>query len=98
MTALIDLRSSLEPAAQVLCSELDGEALLLDQQSGTYYGLDEVGARIWALLGEEPRLEAVFERLLEEYQVEPEALRGDLLAFVRDLAGRGLLRLRSPEG
>lgn len=71
--------------------EIDGEAVLLELDSGRYYGLDEVGTRMWHALARHRRVEAAAEELLDEYEVAAERLRSDLLAFVEQLADQGLL-------
>ncbi len=40
------------PKPNVLVRELGGEAVLLDIETGRYFGLNATGVRIWALLGE----------------------------------------------
>src|SRR5438874_308601 len=51
-TQALTLDSRVVPADELLSSELDGEAVILDLTSGVYFGLNGVGARIWELLGE----------------------------------------------
>ena len=65
---------------------------MLDIDSGFYFGLDEVGTRVWTLLGQlgDPRL--VCEALRVEYDVDHERLAADVEAFVATLAERGLIR------
>jgi hypothetical protein len=75
---------------QVSC-DLSGESIILDLDSGIYYGLNEVGARVWALVQEPVALRAVLEALLEEYDVDPGRCAADLLNLARELAERGLL-------
>ncbi len=36
----------------VVFRDLDGEAVILDLVSGTYFGLNEVGTRVWRLVDE----------------------------------------------
>ncbi|MBW2734524.1 MAG: PqqD family protein [Deltaproteobacteria bacterium] len=79
----------------VLTRELDGELVILDLHSESYLGLDAVGTRIWQLLASTDSIEAVFEQLLEEYEVEAETLRADLVELLEDLCGRGLVVLDS---
>ncbi len=45
---------------QVLCRDLGAEAVVLDLESGIYYGLDEVGLRMWKLLQEHGDVRAVY--------------------------------------
>lgn len=78
---------------QISC-ELDGEAAILNLKSGVYYGLDEVGARVWSLLQEPKAIREVLEVLLEEYEVEAERCIDDLLALLGSLADEGLVEVR----
>ncbi len=77
---------------RVVVAELDNESVLLDVSSGLYYGLDEVGSRIWTLLNEALDVETIVSRLADEYEAAPDELRRDVVAFVDALAARGLVR------
>jgi hypothetical protein len=77
----------------VLFHEVGGEAVILNLESGKYFGLDEVGTRMWVLLSEHGAIEPVVSALLEEYEVEEEQLRADLSKLIDDLASHGLLQL-----
>lgn len=77
----------------VLVRELDGESVLLNLNSESYFGLDAVGTRMWAALTASASIEAAYEKLLEEYEVEPEHLRADLATFIERLADAGLIEV-----
>jgi hypothetical protein len=77
----------------VLVRELQGESVLLDLDSECYFGLDEVGTRMWNALATTPSTADACDALLAEYDVAPEQLRADLEAFVAKLAAKGLLRV-----
>lgn len=81
-----------EANPHVLFRELSGEAVLLNLESGVYYGLDPVGTRVWALVTRQQPLAAVLATLLEEYEVSPDVLAEDIGALVADLCAKGLLR------
>jgi hypothetical protein len=81
---------------RVVAAEVDDEAVLLDVRSGQYYGLDEVGSRIWTLLTESHDLDAIVCRLADEYDAAPAVLRSDVSAFVDALVTRGLIRSAQP--
>lgn len=66
---------------------------ILDLKAGVYYGLDEVGARIWNLLQEPKIVSEIRHTLLEEYDVEPERCERDLLALLQRLADEGLVEV-----
>jgi hypothetical protein len=93
MTTALTPDTRVEIAAQILSTEVEAEAVLLNAESGRYYGLNEVGARVWALLQGERRLGTVHRRLLDEYEVAPERLWEDLVELVRELHAEGMVRI-----
>jgi hypothetical protein len=76
---------------EVIFRELDGEAVVLNLDTGIYFGLDAVGTRIWRLIEERKPLKAVLDTLIDEYEAPPDRLQRDLLAFVERLDNKGLL-------
>jgi hypothetical protein len=76
---------------QVMARQVGHETVILDLASGTYFGLDPVGAHIWQLLGEGKTLAEICEMMLEEYEVEREQLETDVLRLTGELLERGLV-------
>jgi hypothetical protein len=77
--------------ADVLFRQLDQEAVILNLDSGLYFGLDAVGTDMWRALTTSDSIQAAYEKLLDEYDVAPDALRGDLEELIEKLAADGLL-------
>ena len=77
----------------VLFQEVSGEMVLLDLSSESYFGLDEIGARIWQLLHEGTNMGEVLDTLLQEYEVERQVLEADLGKLLGKLADAGLISL-----
>jgi len=77
--------------AEVISTQVEGEAVLLNLLTGQYYSLDEVGTRIWVLLAQHGQVEPVVQALMEEYDVAEDELRRDLLELADKLAAQGLL-------
>ena len=75
----------------VLVRELAGEAVLLNLDSETYFGLDAVGLRMWTLLSSAPSLDAAVAALRDEFDAPAEQLRHDLEALRDELLAHGLL-------
>jgi len=90
---MTDLTTRITVPESVLFRDLDGEAVLLETGTGRYYGLNEVGTRMWALLHLHGEIGAVCRALLAEYEVPEDRLREDLERFVETLAARGLVRM-----
>ena len=90
------LRDSIVKVAneQVSC-DLAGEAVILSLTSGQYFGLNEIGARIWNLIQGPKTVCSVLEALLQEYDVTPDQLEGDLLALLEEMAINGLIEVKN---
>ncbi len=86
----ISLQSSVRINDQVLCQELQGEAVLMNLETGIYLGLDPVGTRIWNLLHEYSLLSDVLHAMLKEYDVAEQQCAQDLLRLVADMEEHGL--------
>ncbi len=76
---------------QVMARTVGDETVILDLASGTYFGLDPVGARIWGLMGESKTLAEICGQMLEEYEVSREELERDTLKLAQVLAAQGLI-------
>jgi hypothetical protein len=81
----------------VLMRELDGESVILDLASENYFGLDEIGTRLWQLLVDAQTIGGIYESFLAEYNVEPQQLQTDLQDFVNHLVEKKLLTLELVE-
>jgi hypothetical protein len=68
--------------------------VLLNIKTQTYFGLDPVGARMWAVLNDSETIQAALDSLLTEYDVDESQLRKDLEAFVEQLLEQGLIEMR----
>ena len=77
----------------VATRELDGELVLLNYDSETYFGLDEIGTRMLEVLRSSPSIDAAIEQLLGEFDVEPTRLREDVRELLRQLVDGGLVEL-----
>lgn len=77
----------------VVMRELEGEAVLLDLETEVYFGLDEVGTRVWTELVASGSVEAACGALQREFEVAPAVLRRDVEQLTRRLLETGLLEL-----
>ncbi len=89
----ISFDRKLRAAPDTLINMIEGEAVLLNLKSESYYGLDAMGAEMWTALTGSDSIGAAYEKLLDEYDVEPERLRADLSELVEQLTAKGLLEV-----
>lgn len=71
----------------------DGQAVCLSLGTEEYFGLDEVGTRIWSALAGGCSIEETHRQLLDSYDVDPDRLRSDLDEFVDQLLEHGFIEL-----
>ena len=79
-----------------ISARVQGEMVLLNTETGRYFGLNEVGARIWELAKEPINISKVIDRLLSEYRVEREALLVDVEEVTVALVNAGLVKFIDP--
>ena len=79
----------------VLISGLQAESVLLNLDNERYYGLNDVGTRMLTVLTTSDSIDAAYNSLLDEYQVEAEVLRRDLISTIEQLADQGLVEIVS---
>ncbi|BCX82247.1 hypothetical protein MIT9_P1832 [Methylomarinovum caldicuralii] len=75
----------------VLFQQLENETVLLNLEDGYYYGLDDLGTRIWQMLKQGDSLGECLEWILENYEVSPEQAEKDLEALIRHMTEKGLI-------
>ena len=79
--------------AHVRVRFLDQESVLLNLETEQYFGLDETGTRMWQLVTTSPNIDAAYQELLAEYDVQPETLRENLTELLGHLVEHGLLQV-----
>lgn len=78
-------------ADHVVCRNLANESVLLNLDTGTYFGLDAVGTRFWNLLAEHGSSATAIDTLLTEYDVDAPRLQKDVAALIDQLLAKRLL-------
>ena len=91
----MNLNQTIALSPDVISQEVSGETVLLDLESENYFGLDEVGTRIWQLIKETNELQLIFDTLLKEYDVSEEKLQLDLSTLLTEIEGMGLVKLEA---
>ncbi|MEZ5428367.1 MAG: PqqD family protein [Pyrinomonadaceae bacterium] len=76
---------------EVLFQEIEGEGVLLNLKNEQYFGLNEMGTRIWHLLSENGLPENALVRLQKEYKIDEDTLRVDLAELIAELNRQGLV-------
>lgn len=87
----MNLRDIVSIPKSVMARRVGDEVIVLDLTGGEYFGLPEVGARIWELLLDGKSLVEVAGVIVSEYDVDRATVERDVLSLVADLSDKGLL-------
>jgi len=91
---MIDQETYVKRNSDVFANEIDGEAVMMNIQTGKYYGLDEVGSRIWELMEHKIQVKKIIEQLQKEYDVSEEQCKTDVINLLNDLKSNQLIEVK----
>src|SRR4051812_40458590 len=89
----VSLRDIVAISPNVVFQFVDGEAVLLNFQSGVYFDLNGTGTDIWKILSEDGSLASAHSRLAEKYAIDPQLIEDDLLVLTSALVANGLVTI-----
>ena len=75
----------------VLAAHLEGEAVLLDLKTKSYYRLNATAARIWSGLEQALEPRRIVEALVDEFAVDAATAQAEMERVIADLRARGLV-------
>lgn len=77
-----------------LATDLGHETVIFNTRYEKYYGLNDVGTRVWTLI-QQPRTFAEIVRIVtQEYEVEPARFERDLTKLLQDLEAAHLIEVQ----
>ncbi|MBE0698702.1 MAG: PqqD family protein [Anaerolineaceae bacterium] len=91
----MDLQSVVVVAQNQVSTGLEGEVVILNLQSGVYFGLKGVGARIWELIKDPVKASDISDAILVEFSVDRERCEQDVLAILENLKSSGLIEVKN---
>jgi hypothetical protein len=81
-----------QTSEDVVAREVGGEMVLLDLNSGLYFGLDPVGSRIWdRLCTGDASIAELTDVIEEEFDAPRERIEQDIAALIDQLVERQLV-------
>jgi hypothetical protein len=87
----LSLPKKVKISDNVLFQQINNECVLLDMDSEQYFGLNDVGARIWQILSEDGDTEKALSLLLAEYETDEITLRTDMVNLLTELGNEKLI-------
>ena len=87
------------PGSTVVCVDLDGEAVLFDEDDGGLDRLDPIGAAVWSCLDGKTSIAQLADDLANVYDADRAVIERDVLELMRQLGHRRLLEgVRADDG
>ena len=90
---MIDEQTYVKRNNEAFANEIDGEAAMMNIQTGKYYGLDEIGSRIWELMEQKIQVKAIIDQLKKEYDVSEQQCKTDVLNLLNELKTNQLIEV-----
>ncbi|MFM2482389.1 lasso peptide biosynthesis PqqD family chaperone [Celerinatantimonas sp. YJH-8] len=76
-------------------TDMDGDTVMMEPESGRYFGISGTGSRIWKLLEQPQTVNAIIETICAEYEVDIEQCEADTLAFCQSLLDNQLAEIQA---
>jgi hypothetical protein len=96
MTEVTSAQAIFKQNPDVVGAEVSGEMILLNTKTSVYLEIDDIGARIWALMETPRSFGSLVEELQKEFDVDQAVCTANTDAFVRYLAESGFLAAGEP--
>ena len=77
---------------KVIQSKIGDEVVMLDMDSGFYFGLNSVASIIWGKLEKPISLEEVINELLDEYNIDRDTCEKDTMPFWAQLLDKNIIK------
>ncbi len=77
--------------AEVASKVMDGEAILINLSSGTYYSMDKTASFIWSLISLEYDSEEIINKVNEIYSVNKDDIKKDIESLIDNLLNEKII-------
>ena len=89
---MLDSETILRRRPDLVASTMDDETVMLDIESGYYFGLSGVGPHIWTMLEQERSVGAIVEGVKSHFEIgAADSVEEDVTTFLQLLVDKGLV-------
>lgn len=89
---MISTNTTFQQTPNLPSTNIDGEIVLMNSETGSYYSLSGTAAAVWNEIGTGATAEAVCTSMTSRYEVDDVTCRRDVLGFLESLIGHKLIR------
>lgn len=76
----------------IVQSQIGEEVVMLDMESGFYFGLNSVASVIWGLLADEIGFESLIDQLMTKFDVERAVCEADTQELLDQMLDKNIIR------
>ncbi len=80
-------------STEVVFNKLDEEIMMMSIENSEYYGLDNIGSRVWEILANPSTFSQIIEILMKEFEVTEENCFADVKEFLKSLDEKKLITI-----
>jgi hypothetical protein len=91
--AMLTPSSKIKRNGDLLHAQVGNEVVMMSIEAGAYFGVTDVGKRIWELVEQPTTVADLCARLVREYNVGAEECEAETLAFLDDLERQGIIHV-----
>lgn len=79
--------------AEIIQSKIGEEVVMLDMESGFYFGLNSVASVIWGMMEEGIEFSVLVEKLMEQFEVDRAICESDTKELIEQLLEKKIIRI-----
>lgn len=87
----LTLPKKVKVSDNVLFQEIDNEYVLLNMETEQYFGLNEIGAKLWHSIAEYGDVDNALEQIMKAYDVAEDTLKKDISSLLTELSNEQLV-------
>ena len=93
----MEINTALKRNPELISVDMDGETVMMDMESGNYFGINSVGSHIWEALEAENTIADIIETVTSHFDVQDgDTVEADIRGFLGDMVEQKLVTVVEP--
>lgn len=88
---MINLDSTINKSGELLATDVDGELVMMNIETGKYYGMNTIGAAIWKMIEEPIDVTSICEELEKKFEVDSATCEKEVLNFLHQMESEDMI-------
>jgi Coenzyme PQQ synthesis protein D (PqqD). len=88
---MLNSKSIIERKQNIMASDMDGDIVMMNIETGKYYNLGKIGGLIWNMTEYATSISDLVDKLTNEFDVTKEQCEKDILPFLEKMLEQKLI-------